>query len=79
MDNTTQFEAYRKLAQETIQTSLLDLKHSRTARQRGELEDVLGWFNRRDTTPFGYGWSLGLSGFNPNVVRRAINRIQGRL
>ncbi len=39
--------------------------------------DAIMWFNERHQTPGGYGWCLGVSGGNPNVIRRSIIEMIG--
>ena len=34
--------------------------------------EALAWFNERSTIVCGYGWCLGVSGANPNAIRRKI-------
>ena len=66
-------EAIAAFALELISQALVDLEaRGRYGQER--LEDALEWFNRRDTSPCGYGWALGASGANPNQVRRNINK-----
>lgn len=84
-------EGHKKLAAELIGQAFKELRFSlkfdhRSTWQRfpsiaahvrpqKSISETLCWFNSRETTPLGYGWCLGLSGLNPNVIRRSIDRI----
>lgn len=57
----------KDFAREMIILALKDL------RIKEEREDTLNWFNERATNPCGYGWCLGLSELNPNLIRQKIN------
>ena len=40
--------------------------------QKEHQNEALAWFNERSTIVCGYGWCLGVSGANPNAIRRKI-------
>lgn len=71
-------EAVRFIAREAIQEALSDVQYIKNVKwsPHPEVEtggvDALEWFNRRDTTAFGYGWCLEYSGMNPNTMRKLI-------
>lgn len=71
MDNNEFDERFRKMAQEVIEQALSDIKRGKF----GQKDEAIKWFNERSTIGFGYGWCLGLSGYNPNTIRRIINKI----
>jgi len=64
-------ECYIKLAKETIENALADIKQKWSPWERLA---ALQWFNERSTRVFGYGWCLEYSGYNPNMIRRCIIR-----
>ena len=59
---------YQRLAADTIVQAVRDLGDRRYR------DDALAWLNTRETSLLGYGWCLGLSGANPNLVRAAISQ-----
>ena len=37
--------------------------------------ETLAWFDRRDVSAMGYGWCLGQSQLNPNMIRTRIKEL----
>ena len=54
------------LGAEIILGAMRDLSH------KEHQSEALAWFNERSTIVCGYGWCLGVSGANPNAIRRKI-------
>jgi hypothetical protein len=71
-------DRFKDMAHETICLALLDLnplretKDSKVRRLKIR-EETIAWFKQRSTEPFGYGWCLNLTGYNPNALRKYIN------
>jgi hypothetical protein len=59
----------RRLSRDIIRQALDDL------RVPNYRDSTLAWFNARDTEAMGYGWCLGQSGLNPNIIRKEINAL----
>jgi len=76
-----------KMAAETILVSLADIRRWSDMKKPKCKKDIclnvvrtryknmaLKWFNERSDGPFGYGWCLVLTGYNPNQIRKLINQ-----
>ena len=75
MKVSVDIEEYRnrveRIARDMILLMVKDIKKANNPRNK---KSALEWFNRRDTSPFGYGWCLKYTKINPNMIRRYINK-----
>jgi hypothetical protein len=66
----TEEERIKVLARDVLEVALRDI------RKRRYYQEAMFWFKARAQTPFGYGWCLQRSGYNPNAIKTYLQSLQ---